>query len=111
MSYSKYRAKKVTIDGITFDSQMEGRRYLQLKTLQIRGEITHLELQPEYKIVIDTKLICKYKADFRYIDQRRQCTVVEDVKSKYTAKNPVYRLKKKLVEAMYPGTKIEEVQA
>ena len=111
MSYSKYRAKKVTIDGITFDSQMEGRRYQQLKLLKRAGEITHLVMQPEYKIVIDGKLICKYKADFRYIDQRRQCTVVEDVKSKFTAKNPVYRIKKKLVEAMYPGTKIEEVKA
>jgi hypothetical protein len=34
--------------------------------------------------------------------------VVEDVKSAITAKNPVYRLKKKLVEAIH-NVKINEV--
>ena len=42
--------------------------------------------------------------NFDYIDSRGQL-VVEDVKGVLT---PVYRLKKKLVEAAYPGTVITE---
>lgn len=109
MKGNKFRAKKAHIDGITFDSQMEGRRYLELKILLQAGEISHLEMQPEYRCEINGKLVCKYRADFRYFGPNGR--TVEDVKSKYMAKNAVYRIKKKLVEALYPGTKIIEVQA
>jgi hypothetical protein len=47
------------------------------------------------------KQVAYYKADFRYWDFKEKRTVIEDVKSPATAKNPVYRLKKKLVEAQY----------
>ena len=103
---SKYRNKKTEVDGIVFDSKAEANRYQELKLLERAGVITHLQLQPEYKCIIDSKLVCKYRADFRYIDHERQCTVVEDVKG---YKTDVYRLKKKLVEALYPGTVIEEI--
>ena len=106
---NKFRAQKTEIDGIVFDSKMEARRYVELKLLERAGDISHLEMQPEYRCEINGKLVCKYKADFRYFTKTGR--IVEDVKSKYTAKNPVYRIKKKLVEAIYRGTKIIEVQA
>ena len=101
----KYRAKKVKLDGYTFDSQAEAKHYWHtLKPMQERGEISHLEVHPSYLIEIDGVKICKYIADFRYFSG--QSRIVEDVKGFRTA---VYRLKKKLVEALHPGTKILEI--
>ncbi len=127
-SRSKYKAVKTTIDGITFDSKREAKRYTELKVLEKAGHITHLELQPEYQITINGAKICKYKADFRYFTVRaennersynskgewqtptmtgdKEGQIVEDVKG---FKTPIYRLKKRLVEASYPGTLIKEV--
>ena len=127
-SNNKYKAVKTTIDGITFDSKKEAKRYTELKLLEKAGHITHLELQPEYQITINGAKICKYKADFRYFTVRQENNeqyynskgewqtptmtgdkegqIVEDVKG---YKTPIYRLKKKLVEACYPGTQIKEV--
>jgi len=99
---TKYRAKKVTVDGIRFDSIKESHRYLELKTLQQAGVITNLELQPRYDVVVNGQKICYYKADFRYMENGAQ--VIEDVKGMRT---PIYRLKKKLVEALYPIKIIE----
>jgi hypothetical protein len=97
---SKYRNKKVTIHGILFDSQKEANRYLELKSREQKGEIEHLKLQETFKIVINGQLICKYIADFVYHDLERKKVIVEDVKSVFTAKNEVYRLKKKLMKAV-----------
>jgi len=127
-SRSKYKAVKTTIDGVTFDSKKEAKRYTELRLLEKAGHITHLELQPEYQITINGAKICKYKADFRYFTVRQENNeqyynskgewqtptmtgdkegqIVEDVKG---FKTPIYRLKKKLVEACYPGTQIKEV--
>ena len=103
---SKYHARPTTIDGVRFASAAEARRYGQLMLLQKLGEISGLELQPRFPIVIDGKLCATYVADFAYFTQGER--VVEDVKGMIT---PVYRLKKKLVEALYPGTKIVEVKS
>ena len=104
---NKYRAVKTEVDGIVFDSKREAARYMELMLMQKAGEISHLELQPEFECRIDGKKICTYRGDFRYFTKKN--SVVEDVKSPYTAKNPVYRLKKKLVEALHPGVIIQEV--
>lgn len=99
--YSKFRARKVLVDGITFDSQREGLRYLELKTIQDQGKISELELQPKFRCIVNEKKICDYFADFRYYDHDSSVFIQEDVKSEYTSKNPIYRLKKKLVEALH----------
>lgn len=98
MGRSKYNAKRVIVDGINFDSIAESRHYRDLTLRIAAGEIRDLELQPSYPIVINGKKICVYKADFRYFDIALGKVIVEDVKGMKTA---VYRLKKKLVEAMY----------
>jgi len=38
--YNKYRAKKVKLDGITFDSKLEAARYTHLKELEADGIIS-----------------------------------------------------------------------
>ena len=104
---NKYRAVRTEVDGIMFDSKREAARYMELMLMERAGEISRLELQPRFDCVIDGRKICTYRGDFKYFAGNRG--VVEDVKSPYTAKNPVYRLKKKLVEALYPGVTIQEV--
>ena len=114
MSHSKFRNKKVSLDGYTFDSLAEAKHYkYTLKPRLEAGEISHLEIHPRIRCELIGRKICEYIADFRYLDvsfagpQGQQgMTVVEDVKG---YKTDVYRLKKKLVEARYPGTKICEI--
>lgn len=102
---SKYRAIPTAVDGIIFASKKEAHRYGELKMLERAGIIEGLKLQPKFPIVIESKLVCTYIADFTYIDQMKR-VVVEDVKG---MKTPVYRLKKKLVEARYPHLRITEL--
>ena len=110
---TKYRAIKTEVDGIMFDSKKEANRYVELKEKLNAGIIQDLKLQPKFDCVINGKKVCTYKADFEYllvdeIGPQGQIGhyVVEDVKG---FKTPVYRLKKKMVEALFPGTLITEV--
>lgn len=97
---NKYRNVKTKVDGIKFASKKEAQRYRNLKLLERSGYITNLEIQPPFEVKVEGKKICNYKADFSYLDKNGKL-IVEDVKSAHTAKLPVYRLKKKLVEAIY----------
>lgn len=97
---NKYHAKKTEIDGITFHSKKEANHYAELKLcMRAKGDdkVVGLEMQPKFECVVSGKKICNYFADFRieYADGR---IVIEDVKG---VKTPVYRLKKKLVEALF----------
>lgn len=96
----KYRNKKTEIDGYVFDSILESNRYLELKGMTCAKPklISHLELQPKFKCDVNGKHICNYYADFRYWDEGSGAWIVEDVKGVRTT---VYRLKRKLVEALY----------
>ena len=102
---SKYRAKPCMVGDIRFASQAEARRYQELLMLNKAGCIRCLELQPRFKIVIGGQKICTYVADFRYTEGSREVT--EDVKG---VRTPVYKLKKRLVEAIY-GIRIQEIAA
>lgn len=105
---NKYHARRTTVGDITFDSAAEARRYAELLLLMRAGTIRCLELQPKYRCVVNGQVICDYVADFRYFEGEQ--TITEDVKSEPT-KTPVYRLKKRLVEACFPGVKIREIIA
>ena len=98
----KYRNVKTEADGHIFDSKKEAARYQELKLMQQAGDISNLRLQPKYCIHIENDKICDYIADFAYIENRHH--IVEDVKGIKTA---VYRLKKKLLRAIY-GIDIRE---
>ena len=110
---SKYNSRKTTVDGITFDSKKEARRYLVLKQMEQDGEIKNLRLQvpveliPSFEIMVDGKKRKRrpitYIADFVYYKNDEK--VIEDVKGLRT---PVYNIKKKLFEYRYHET-IREV--
>lgn len=104
---NKYGAKAVYVDGHRFDSQMEARRYGQLKLLEKAGEIVGLKLQPVFPIYINDQEVFEYHGDFAYLDTATCKSVIEDVKGMRTA---VYKLKKKCVEAYY-DIEIKEVKA
>jgi ferredoxin-fold anticodon binding domain-containing protein len=101
---SKFNAVPVVIDNVRFASKAEGRRYAALKLMVRAGCIRDLELQPRYPLVVNGVKVADYVADFRYWDIQAGGQVTEDCKGFRT---PVYRLKAKLVWAIY-GIKILE---
>lgn len=101
---SKFNAKKTIVDGITFDSAWEAKRYSQLKILEKIGDISNLSLQVKYPIHVNNELICNYIADFVY--EHNDSIIVEDAKGFLT---PEYKLKKKLMKAIY-GIEIFETK-
>lgn len=48
---NKFRNKKVTVDGILFDSGKESGVYLDLKSMKEKGEIKDFELQKTYELI------------------------------------------------------------
>ena len=111
---SKFFSKKVVVEGITFDSKKEGNIYLELKEKEKKGIIKDLELQKEYilqdkfKLNNKTRRAIMYKSDFTYKTTEDDKLHVVDVKSPYTAKDKVYRMKKKMFEYRY-GIELEEI--
>ena len=100
----KFGAEKMEVDGITFVSRKEAAHYSELLLLLKAKKIENLALQVPFLITINNIKICKYLADFTYTDDKGVFHV-EDVKGMRT---PIYKLKKRMVEATYPF-KIEEV--
>jgi hypothetical protein len=103
-SKNKYGAVKVKLDGYTFDSRAEAKRYGELKLLQKAGEIIELKVHPAYRLEIGGKLIATYKPDFEY-KRWLPCSMwgrtIEDVKSKPTAAKRDFILIKKLMKAIH----------
>lgn len=82
----KYRAKpSVCQHGHKHASKREAARCDQLHLLQRAGQISDLEIEPQFWFVIEHKQLkhangrrCGYKPDFLYVENGRN--VVEDVK-------------------------------
>lgn len=106
-SGNKYHAQKTEINGVVYDSKKEANRSQELLYLERAGLVKNVrrqvrfELQPEY-ITKDGRKIksINYVADYVY-ERPDGKMVVEDVKSEMTRKLPVYRIKKKMLEARY----------
>lgn len=109
---NKYNARKVEIDGITFDSQKEAAKYAELKLLQQAGEVKEIELQPVFELQpgfrdkdgVYVRPIT-YRADFKVTWKDGRVQVI-DVKG-YRTKD--YQIKKKLFLAKYPDVEFLEV--
>ena len=100
---------RYTVGAIDNAHQRIVRRIAQELLWMQRAElIQSLELQPRYDLIVNEYKIGFYRADFRYEVAETSTMVVEDVKSPAT-KTAVYRLKKKLVKALY-GKAINEVR-
>lgn len=117
---SKYHAKKITLNGITYDSKKEAKRHQELLLLERAGAIQSLQTQVKYVLIpaqrepdtvgkrggtIKGKLIereCSYIADFTYIENGQ--LIVEDTKGFRTAD---YKIKRKLMLYIH-GIRIRE---
>ena len=112
---NKFSNQKVNIDGETFDSKREAKRYYELKLLERAGEIRHLRRQEKFLLIPSQyesyerygkkgqrlkdgqRLLekeCVYIADFVYQDARTGELVVEDTKGVRTKE---YIIKRKLM--------------
>lgn len=109
---NKYKNKKVTVDGIDFDSIKESVRYKQLKMFERAGLIkdlklqTKFELQPAFKKNNKTIRAITYKADFDYLTKDGR-HIVEDVKGIETE---VFKLKRKMFEYKYKDLEIKIIK-
>ena len=130
MRYQKYRNRKTVVDGITFDSAKEAKRYQELKMLQKAGVIHGLKMQVPYEIIPEQREPSKevyskgakkgqpkpgkimerkveYIADFVYTEDGQ--TVVEDVKGyRDGGSYKVFVLKRKLMLQVY-GIQVKEI--
>lgn len=109
---SKYKNKKIEIDGLVFDSQAEARYYTYLSDLMQKGVVTAIIPQPRYLLqesfrkngILFRKI--EYVADFavQYEDGRNE---VVDVKGMETTD---FKIKRKLFEKKYPELSLKVVK-
>lgn len=119
----KYRNVKTVIDGHTFDSKKEAKRYGELMMLLEAGEIRSLILQPRFLLqeaFRDERVgLCKdgkprtvrqlvFTADFQYLDLQTDRIVVEDVKSP-ASRTEAYAVRKTLFLAKFKDVDFREV--
>lgn len=101
MGASKYHSTKINCADGKFDSGLEYKRWIYLKTLEQTGEIKNLVRQVPYTLIPsqykDGKCLyreCKYLSDMEYDVVATGEHIVEDVKGMIL---PVFRLKQKLM--------------
>jgi hypothetical protein len=122
---TKYHSKKVVVNGETFDSRKEYRRFCELSLLERAGAITNLQRQVEFLLIPAqwetverysdktgnrlkdgrrcVERECSYIADFVYFKDGQK--VVEDTKG---VKTKDYIIKRKLMLRIH-GVRIQEV--
>lgn len=118
---NKYGAEKVKLDGETFDSRKEARRWQELKILEKAGKISGLRRQVKFVLIPTQRAVdeigprggrkpgkvlekeCSYVADFVYTEDGKM--VVEDTKGVRTKD---YIIKRKLMRFVH-GIGIREV--
>ena len=110
----KYRNRKVTRNGETYDSIKEADRHATLKMLERAGKITKLQRQVKFELLPAQKdpntgrvleRAVTYVADFCYWENSdKWAYTVEDVKG---FKTPEYKLKRKMM-LYFHGIRIKE---
>lgn len=90
---SKYGAKRITVDGILFDSKREARRYALLKHMQSAGEIKRFHRQ----VIFDLEGGVIYRCDFLVVhnDDRLEYVDAKGIKTKE------FRIKQRMVKGRY----------
>lgn len=101
LKYKKFGNQFTEYNGRKYHSKKEARYARELDLLRFCKDpslrVVNVETQPRFPIAVNGRLICTYVADFRitYADGRIE---VVDVKGFRT---DVYKIKKKLVEAVH----------
>lgn len=110
---SKFRNKRIEVDGVKYDSIGEAKRFQSLHILEEQGLIRGLRRQPRYDLYSSRGYkICTYVGDFEYREMCHDGTpgalVCEDFKG---VRTPVYQLKIKWARAEFPDVEFREVRA
>ena len=107
---TKYKNRKITVNGAVFDSKKEYIRYRELALLERAGQISDLKRQVKYELIpsqrVNGKVVeraCTYVADFVYTENGK--TIVEDTKG-FRTKD--YIIKRKLM-LYVRGIQLQEV--
>ena len=95
----KFGNVRITTDDGTFDSQKEHRRWCELKLLERAGDIRNLEHHVKLPLVVNGHDCGSYEADFIYFEGGSR--VIEDSKGGDATVTQLFRLKQKLVRALY----------
>ena len=127
MKFNKYRSKPITVDGQTYDSKKEYKRFTELSLLEKAGKIQNLQRQVKYTLIpsqfgyvpdekrpgqhkrICLERECSYIADFVYKENGQ--VIVEDVKGYRDPASAAYAkfvIKRKLMLSVY-GIQVKEV--
>ncbi len=113
---NKYRNQKCVYNDIKFDSIAECERYIVLRDMEKCGEIQNLSVHPRYILQEGFKdsegnneREIAYTADFEYYDNKLRRRIVEDVKSKPTAKKADYVMRRKLFKKKYNDCIFKEI--
>ena len=96
-----------TIDGMTFASLAEARRYGELKLRERIGEIFDLRCQPAFDCVVNGVHVLRYTVDFAYRNAAGR-EVFEEVKSGRSGRERDWKLRRALVQALH-GVSIDVV--
>ncbi len=103
---NKYNAKRVLLDGICFDSKAEANYYAALKLREKANEVTDIELQRWYDLIVNGVLVARYRADFVFFDRLCFTRRIVDTKGVVTRD---FRMKQRLMKACH-GLEIEVVK-
>lgn len=102
MAANKFHARVTHLDGYTFQSRAEARRYEELRLLEMAGEIHDLKVHPRFVLLDAAKELglraVHYTADFQYTEGGR--VIVEDVKSSATM-TEAFKLREQLFKRRY----------
>ena len=103
---NKYNAKRTVVNGVTFHSKKEAKRYADLLIRERLGEISDIRIQPYYFLTVKGQTVGKYILDFMYRDLETDEIIYEDVKGWDKKKNkwlvtPLSAWKKKHIEIEY----------
>lgn len=104
----KFNNKKTEYNGVLYDSLLEVDYAKYLDVLKNGKAIKDWERQIPIRLVINGKLITKLIADF-VITNKDKTISYKEIKSPFTAKQPLFRLKVKLLKALHPELDYEIV--
>jgi len=100
MRYNKHKNIRTHVDGYSFASKAEARRYGELKLMEKSGVISRLTVHPSFILSVNNVHFCNYYADFSYLENGKE--VVEDVKGyRKGGAYQMFKLKQKLMLACY----------
>jgi hypothetical protein len=99
------------LDGIQFDSKLEMEFYAELRQRELAGEVAKIEYHPSWDVTINGGKLCKFTADFRYVEMMPKYGVrIVETKSSGTRKDASYRLRRRAAELAFGLTIIEVVR-